>query len=229
MKQDNIWNFFQNIDSANSFEASTPRYQFLAKNISPQMKVLNIGVGRGGLEEILLSIGANVSCLDPSKESIEFLRNKFGLGDRAQEGYSQSMPFSDNQFDVVIMSEVLEHLDDDILKDTLLEVRRVLRKKGKFIGTVPAKEVLSELRVACPNCNEVFHRWGHVQSFSIESLQDVLRLGGFCEILIEYRVFPDWSRVGLINYVKSIGRYILGRIGSPAALPSLYFYCINVK
>lgn len=40
------------------------------------------------------------------------------------------------------MSEVLEHLTDDVLERTIVEVHRVLVAEGHFIGTVPARENL---------------------------------------------------------------------------------------
>jgi hypothetical protein len=57
------------------------------------------------------------------------------LGDRAKVDYAQSMPFTDHQFEVVVMSEVIEHLTGEELHVTLKEVFRVLKSKGRFIGT----------------------------------------------------------------------------------------------
>ncbi len=74
----------------------------------------------------------------------------------------------------VVMSEVLEHLEDDVLSATLAEVRRVLVECGIFIGTVPANENLRLNAVVCPCCNETFHRWGHVRTFSEASLRAAL-------------------------------------------------------
>ena len=175
MDQTKIWDYFQNNDELGdaAFNAR-PRYEFLARQIAPGMHALNVGVGRGGLESILLKKGAVVSCLDPSKNAIDSLRQQYALGNRAQVGFSQAIPFQDCQFDVVVMSEVLEHLDDEVLNITLGEVRRVLKQGGRFIGTVPADENLLDNRVLCPHCGEPFHRWGHLQSFSKGRLSAML-------------------------------------------------------
>lgn len=225
MEQNKIWDYFQNAEHRDDFLKSAPRYHFLAKKISKSADALNIGVGRGGLERILLQQGTKVNCLDPSETSIQAIRDQLGIGDRAQVGYSQNMPFKSGSFDVVVMSEVLEHLDDSIMTETLHEVKRVLRPSGHFIGTVPANEVLEDLQVVCPKCGEVFHKWGHVQSFSRQRLEAVLEKNGFKNITIEYQAFPDWGRPGAINLLKSFARYILGRMGKTIALPSLYFNC----
>lgn len=225
MEQNKIWDYFQNTEHRDDFLMSAPRYRFLARKIPRSTKALNIGVGRGGLERILAQQGTTVSCLDPSEASIKAIREQLGMGDRAQVGYSQNMPFSSDTFDFVIMSEVLEHLDDSVMMGTLQEVQRVLLPSGRFIGTVPANEVLENLQVICPKCGEIFHKWGHVQSFSREKLQRVLADKGFKNITIEYQAFPDWSRSGPMNFMKSSVRYILGRMGKSIALPSLYFNC----
>ncbi|HYP67635.1 MAG TPA: class I SAM-dependent methyltransferase, partial [Thiobacillaceae bacterium] len=112
--------------------------------------------------------------LDPGEAAINRLREQYALGDRAKVGFSQAMPFPDRQFDAVVMSEVLEHLTDDILRATFVEVRRVLKPGGRFIGTVPADENLLDYRIVCPHCGELFHRWGHVQSFDEGRLRAML-------------------------------------------------------
>lgn len=175
MEQTKIWDYFQNEDEVGdvAFNARV-RYELLAQQIAPSMHALNIGVGRGGLEAILVNKGVLVSSLDPSESAIDRLSKQYPLRNRAKVGFSQAMPFPDCQFDVVVMSEVLEHLADDVLNATLGEVRRVLKQGGHFIGTVPADENLLALRVMCPHCGELFHRWGHLQSFDEGRLSAML-------------------------------------------------------
>lgn len=224
MDQKKIWDHFQNDDETDDvFINALPRYEFIAQRIASGMSVLNIGVGRGGLENILLKKGAVVSCLDPSESAIDRLRKQYELGERAQVGFSQSMPFPDSQFDVVVMSEVLEHLADEALNSTLVEVRRVLKPDGHFIGTVPANENLLDNRTVCPHCGEAFHRWGHVQSFSPMRLRELLLEHNFAVRRNETRAFPDWRRSGWKNHIKSLIRYVLGRVGSPISSPNIYF------
>lgn len=224
MDQTKIWDFFQNNEEVGDiFAGARPRYEFLAKHVAPGAHVLNIGVGRGGLENILLKKGAVVSCLDPSESAIDGIRKQYELGERAQVGFSQSMPFSDSQFDVVVMSEVLEHLSDDVMNSTLVEVRRVLKPGGHFIGTVPANETLSDNRTVCPHCGEDFHRWGHLQSFSLVRLREVLLANNFAVLRNEARAFPDWRSRGLQNIILNLIRYVLGRAGSNLVSNNIYF------
>ena len=55
-------------------------------------------------------------------------------------GDALNLPFKDNAFDIVGLFDVIEHFDDD--QAVLREARRVLKKDGLLVITVPA---LSEL------------------------------------------------------------------------------------
>lgn len=195
MNQEKIWEAFQNDESL--LDLGFPahkRFDSIAKNIPIGCSVLNIGVGKGYLESILVDKGIIVSCLDPSDAAINKIRERLNLQDRAKTGYSQSIPFSDDSFDYVVMSEVLEHLSDDVIHETLKDVVRVLKYGGKFIGTVPADENLKEGLVVCPKCSDYFHRWGHVQSFSQESLDEKLSVS-FVNVKVKRIIFNDYNQL----------------------------------
>jgi len=224
MGQARIWEYFQSSGhAADAFSGSGARYRFLASQISSGQHVLNIGIGRGGLEALLIEKGAIVSCLDPDEKSVEAVKAALQLGEEARTGTSQAMPFESGRFDVLVMSEVLEHLADDELEATLEEARRVLKPDGRFIGTVPADERLSDNFVLCPHCGEAFHRWGHVQSFTPARLRGLLEAHSLPLRRMVVRCFPDWDRPGAKNFMKSLVRYVLGRFGSPLAVPNIYF------
>jgi ubiquinone/menaquinone biosynthesis C-methylase UbiE len=192
-QQDAIWDYFQN-DKPESFDNSTPRLEFLLRSIKPGATVLDIGVGNGVLEKLAIEQGIDIFALDPSKRSIANLRTRYNMGAKAQMGYGQSIPFRDNFFDFVIMTEVLEHLSADICHQTLVEVVRVLKPGGYLIGTVPADEDLTIKEVICPECGNCFHRWGHLQSFSSQSLQELLGLYMQVET-IQRKFFPNWRGI----------------------------------
>lgn len=66
------------------------RAMILARRTKPRMRVLNIGVGRGGLEAILYQKGAVVRCLDPSERCIENIRELLGAGRSGTGGFLAS-------------------------------------------------------------------------------------------------------------------------------------------
>ena len=221
-EQDRIWQHHQ-VHNTSAFDLSYPRLRYLAARCAPGSRVLNIGVGSGLLEELLINNGVEVYSLDPSAQSIEQLRARLRMGDRARQGYAQQMPFEAGFFDRVIMTEVLEHLPDEVLHPTLDEVRRVLKPTGELTGTVPYREELQANEVICPRCEAQFHRWGHAQSFDRSSLGALLRQHGFRIERMYPRTFPDFRRPHARLFLKAAFRYVLGRLGEPLVTPNLYF------
>ena len=194
MNQDVIWDHFQN-EGVAAFSQARPRLEFLVRQLKAGERVLDIGVGSGELEALAARNGVEIWALDPSQRTVDHLRDSLKLGERAQAGYSQDLPFPRDQFDVVVMTEVLEHLDDDVRNQSLAEARRVLRPGGRLIGTVPARERLEESEVVCPSCEHHFHRWGHQASFDMSSMTALLRQFFAIETVHE-RFFNEWESVG---------------------------------
>jgi SAM-dependent methyltransferase len=201
MNQDKIWERYQNDEELQDMGCRDGgRIEYIAKRVPENGCILNIGVGRG----------------TPSETSIKRLRVDLSMGDRAKAGYSQNIPFGENYFDCVVMTEVLEHLSDEILGQTLSEVGRVLKPNGAFVGSVPADEKLIDGLAVCPHCGKQFHRWGHQQSFSRERLIKILRQN-FEVAEIRRIVFLDWNNLNwkgkLSSAIRSIQAW-LDRSGS---------------
>lgn len=220
-KQDIIWEHFQE-DSPEVFAGSWGRQNFLVNLLEPGTRLLNIGVGSGILEELALKRGHEVYCLDPVAASIEGIRQRLNMGDRAQVGYAEKMPFSDDFFDAVTISEVIEHLSPEITDAVLTEIRRVLKPGGRIIGTVPARENLVYNMVICPHCGERFHRWGHQQTFT-EASMTVLMAKYFQVEQVTERAFVTWKLYNWRGRLYHGMRTILHRLGMHGANEHVLF------
>jgi ubiquinone/menaquinone biosynthesis C-methylase UbiE len=130
-------------------------------------------------------------------------------------------------FDFVVMSEVIEHLNEVELDSSIREAVRVLKRKGFLIVTVPFEENFPTNDVICPHCGKKFHRWGHQQSFSMSRLRRLLEDKGHAVERVETRCFPDWSRKGMANAMKSCIRYIFGRFRVVIAQPSIFLEAVK--
>ncbi len=223
MGQERIWEYFQN-EGIGSFADALPRYKFLAKRaglaLPVRARVLNIGAGSGRLEVFLKDRGFLVSSLDPSEAAIERLRR---AGIDGHVGRAESLPFDAGVFDAVIASEVLEHLEPRQCELAIAEARRVLNERGIFIGTVPFRESLEGSQTICPECGHRFHRWGHQQSFDHDRLERYLGVH-FCVTRLSTRAFVAW-RGGPRRIAKSLGKWLLARLGEHIADPHIYFEC----
>jgi len=223
MNQEKIWAYFQN-EGVASFEAALPRYSYLLKGLRKHLKspatVLNIGVGSGKLESLLLEAGYSVAALDPDASAIGRL---VSMGVDARTGVADQLPFDGGSFDAVIASEVLEHLDDDDCVRTAAEILRVLKPGGYFLGTVPYREQLEDNLTVCPHCGQRFHRWGHRQTFN-ESRLSALLNDGFESVNLSKRSFVAWS-ISPMRLLKGSVKWLLGRMGEQIASPRFYFEC----
>lgn len=216
---DKIFDYFQT-QVPESFHQAQPRLNFLLSQLNPGDVVLNIGLGDGYFEVAAKNKGIEIYTLDPSQASID--RIKPLLGERALCGLSQNMPFADHFFDAVVMSEVLEHLTDDVIQASLSEIKRVLKPQGRFMGTVPADENLKDLEVICPDCSKVFHRWGHLQSFSKNRLTILLQ-SLFSIEEISHQLFIHWPSLNWKGKILGLLRLLCHQLGMTGSGKNLYF------
>jgi SAM-dependent methyltransferase len=221
MKQDLIWEHFQSA-GVDSFRNSSPRMRFLVARLREGSRVLNVGIGAGALEALALRKDIDIHALDPSEAAVAALRERLGLGDKAACGRVEAAPFKAASFDAIVMSEVLEHLDDATLAAALAEARRLLLPQGRLLITVPHDERLADGEVVCPCCGNHFHRWGHVRSFDRARLRAELEREGFVVDAMSLEAFPDWQRAGLANLLKSASRFVMGKLGMAIAQPCIY-------
>ena len=120
-------------------------FDFKKINLPPRSKVLDVGCGEGRHIFGILNEFENVYCygldqdipsLDKCKEGLEFFKELDSNGTIFQEGSVYQLPFEENFFDLIICSEVLEHLDD--YHAAIKEIHRVLKPGGKFLPSVPS-------------------------------------------------------------------------------------------
>lgn len=173
-----LWDFHE-VDNRGSFEAAKPRNEFLAKEISKVMasgRVLDVGFGSGYLLEIL-SDKFDICGVDISEANVKKTQEIFSdkkIKADLKVGEIEKIPFPDDYFNIVVSSEVFEHLTDESLYAGIKEIFRVLKPGGVLVGTVPADENLKDNLCYCPKCGNSFHRWGHKQSFDIGKIEKIL-------------------------------------------------------
>jgi 2-polyprenyl-3-methyl-5-hydroxy-6-metoxy-1,4-benzoquinol methylase len=147
-----------------------------------QGEVLDYGSGPGYITHKLLDRGLSVTALDFSLRSCIKLRetvNAFPNFKGVHHVQDLPAPLPDSAFDLIICSEVVEHLPDSWLTSTVTELHRLVKLGGHVLVTTPHREILRQAFVYCPFCDSEFHRWQHQRSFCEKSLAEVLTNKGF--------------------------------------------------
>ena len=226
--QHKIWSHFQNA-APESFAAARPRLDYLVGRIArlaggKTPAVLNIGIGDGHFEREALARSWRVHSLDPDEQAVARL---IAAGVDAQVGIIERLPLESHSLDYVVASEVLEHLTDEQRAAGIAEIARVLRSGGYFLGTVPYNENLAEQQAVCPHCGEVFHRWGHQRSFTLDDVRKQLS-NHFTVRELRKTAFVPFRGRSLLGKAKSAVRLALARAGQAIAVPTI-FWLAEVK
>ncbi len=117
-------------------------------NTLNKLKCLDIGCGGGLLSERLARLGASVTGIDITKSSIEIARiHAFDSGLNIDYIHTDVSAFikqdTEKKFDLIIASEVVEHLDNRSL--FFKEASKLLKNRGILILTTINKTALSLL------------------------------------------------------------------------------------
>jgi SAM-dependent methyltransferase len=123
------------------------RLQWLRDHLRPEDRTVEFGCGTGRLITLpLRAWGYDVTGVDLDETSIEHgreLLQEAGLDPAALQTTDLSQV--PGPFDAVIASEILEHLDDDELRDSLALIHERLLPQGKLLVTTPNGYSLFEL------------------------------------------------------------------------------------
>ena len=182
-------------------------------------KILDVGCIPGHLSHALKKMGHDVY-------GISYKVNKINLGIQIEECNVEddSFPFEDSLFDVVIFTEVMEHLIKSPVP-ALKEIHRVLKKGGYLILTTPnqlyiVRRILTLINILLfrsymGNIDNLKKRFLEIDSvyethhykYTIEECKALLRWTNFK--IIDYNYLQSWERI---------------RVGERAGKTPIYMY-----
>lgn len=148
--------------------------------------MLDVGCGDGAITNHLARRW-HVTGVDMSETALKHLETE------SVQASATDLPFPNDSFDLVLSSEMLEHLPPEDYRQAISEMSRVTRRY--LLLTVPYREDLRFRQVKCPRCGWQGHVWGHRRAFTPELL--ARDLSGFQPV--EARLFgplqePHWPR-----------------------------------
>lgn len=142
--------------------AKEMRWAVLSRMLTPGDSVLEIGARDGVMSIRLREYFRQVTALDLDLlpwqiDGIEFV-----------QGDVRRLTFHDGQFDCVVCSEVLEHID--AVETAASELERVTRPGGSLVVSVPYRQDLRIGRTLCVTCGTANPPYGHLHSFDEKRL-----------------------------------------------------------
>jgi ubiquinone/menaquinone biosynthesis C-methylase UbiE len=118
------------------------RYRLLFDWLPETDRVLDIGCGNGIYTQWLAKKCDVAVGIDHNQKNLDWAKTEFPHCEFVFSN-GESLPFDDNSFGAVMLTEVLEHLQDD--RATLKEIARVLRPGGVLLISTPHRGLFAGL------------------------------------------------------------------------------------
>jgi ubiquinone/menaquinone biosynthesis C-methylase UbiE len=97
------------------------------------MSVLDVGCGTGVHLELYQKAGCKVFGIDLSPAMLQVARHRLGETADLLTGDASSMPYPDDKFDLVAMTNVLHELPAGVRSAVIDESKRVLKRDGRIL------------------------------------------------------------------------------------------------
>ena len=133
--------------------------------IGPSPRILDAGCGTGRNLAEFGRLGP-AEGVDISPQAVEFCRQRGLQGVR--EAVIEDLPFEDARFDLILATDVIEHLPEDVR--ALGELRRVAAPEARLVVTVPAYNWL---------WSEHDRSYHHYRRYTRPVLRERMRAGGW--------------------------------------------------
>lgn len=160
--------------------------------------ILDVGAGNGLLSNQLASSGKSVVAVDISEVALSRVN-----GPTLQRSADNLEGVKDRSFDLVLCTEMLEHLDEPTYRGALREFNRVA--ESAILITVPNRENMRENMAVCGDCHRPFHIWSHRRRFTPADLRtifpdfDPVFIKAFGDNLRQYNPLLLWIRTNIAD------------------------------
>lgn len=185
-------------------------WAFFAGQLSPGMRVLEIGGGLSGFQFVLDRSGVNVTNVDPgmesqgwpvSQESMNRLNAAFGTQVKLIKVPIEKANLEQEAFDRAFSVSVLEHFPPAALKAAMEKAHTALKKGGLFVLTV---DLFLDL---CPFSDQLDNRYG--RNVSIKELINPQRFELVHGDKLELFGFEDFDSKRIMAHLPAL---VLGNI-----------------
>jgi len=177
----------------------------LIEQYAPGRQLLDFGCAVGSFLSMAKTAGWEARGIDISEYAVSYCRNT--LGHEANSGELKDVNFPNEEFDVVTMWDVIEHLTDPLAE--LREVNRILKPGGIVLVDTPNEDsfIRSLARIIYSATGglvrypiqKLYHQF-HLYYFNRATLSKVFEKSGFEVMYMASRPIPDAKgRAGVLE------------------------------
>lgn len=196
--------FYNNISiEVEKFGYNRDKIEYILKTVGHKKTVLDIGCSDGYIGSLLLKNRNNVYGIDISPKKVTAAK-ALGVKARLVDIEKQILPYKEHTFDVVLLTDVIEHVFDT---DELLErIKRILKVNGTLLITTPNTASLGRrlllflgknpfLEYSTQNFPGCIPPVGHIRYYITSTLQEQLIRHGFKNV----RIIGDRVNFGIVS------------------------------
>lgn len=174
-----------------SLEERQIRYEHLQRYLSVRelvhgKVVVDAAAGEGYGSFILSQSATMVTGIDIDINSINEAQNKYKKSNLEYRfGSIDDLPFPDGSVDVLISFETIEHVNEEMQRRFLKEIKRILKADGLLVISTPNKSVYSDMR----DHRNPFH----IKEFYVEEFESFLK-----EFFTEIKIYHQKNEVSSV-------------------------------
>lgn len=152
-------------------------------------RILDIGCGTGNQLLALAKFGFDLTGVDASEDMLDIAMSRLGNRCAFKAGRAEDLPFSDNEFDISLLINTLEFLDDPLA--ALIEAGRVTRRKVLIcvINSLSLCNLGARLRGLF---SETLLR--NIRSYNLWEMKGHIK-NAFGAVPVVWRCAPDWPKL----------------------------------
>ena len=146
----------------------THRYSAVA-HLMKDKNVLDAACGVGYGSALIARFARSVVGIDIDPETIAYAENHYSADNISFKEMSiANLQFESGSFDAVVSFETIEHVGEDIQRDFLSEVKRVLKPEGVFIVSTPDVDVFIQ------RSHGTYHNPFHIKEYNAAQFEKLL-------------------------------------------------------
>jgi 2-polyprenyl-3-methyl-5-hydroxy-6-metoxy-1,4-benzoquinol methylase len=214
--------YFSSEDGVEDFKNMGEKYSILriVSQIAGSLHgktLLDIGCGTGEYLKAASDFGMQVTGTDVDASLAAHIHQKYGY--EVVIGRFTEDSFAPNSFDVIVLSHVIEHLQEPL--PVLNAIRRTLKRNGLFVMCTPnvdsfmerLHDIYGKLRYDHRKCYYLtpFTTPYHIIGFNLKSSRRVLETCGFVPLYCKLRSgleWTDYNRRVVMKCIKMAGALI---------------------